>query len=281
MKHLKNLLSFSLINIDKPTGPTSFSVSNYLRKELNLNKTSHMGTLDPKVTGVLPITLGRACKLASYFITHDKTYIGILQTHTEQEIKNLQELINKNFIGKIKQTPPHRSAVKREERERTVYSFEFLESSKDKKNFLFHCKVEGGTYIRKICSDLGDLIGGAHMGPLRRTGAGIFSEEKIYTLNELDIAIEELKSGNEKLLQEMLIPANEAIKKVLPHTNVDKRALKSLHTGKPLFQRDLIDKDFKIENQKSFALFCNSDFVGIYKKTSEKEIFARPEFVFD
>ena len=86
MKPIAELLNFSLINIDKPVGPTSYSISEFVKRQLSLKKTSHMGTLDPKVTGVLPITLGRACKLADYFIKHDKSYVGILQTHKEQNI---------------------------------------------------------------------------------------------------------------------------------------------------------------------------------------------------
>ena len=93
MKDIKELLNFSLINIDKPAGPTSFSVSEFVRKKLGLSKTSHMGTLDPKVTGVLPITLGRACKLAGYFIRHDKTYVGVLETHRECVFKKTNFLI--------------------------------------------------------------------------------------------------------------------------------------------------------------------------------------------
>jgi len=178
MKSTTALLNFGLINIDKPTGPTSFSVSEFVKRQLKLKKTSHMGTLDPKVTGVLPITLGRACKLAGYFIRHDKKYVGILETHTVQNTDKLQKLIDKNFLGKILQTPPHRSAVKREERERTVYNWKLLEENENKRSFLFECYVEGGTYIRKLCSDLGEMIGGAHMGELRRTEAGIFNEKK-------------------------------------------------------------------------------------------------------
>ena len=240
-----------------------------------------MGTLDPKVTGVLPITLGRACKLAGYFIKHDKDYAGILHTHKEQELNNLQKLIDKKFIGKIKQIPPNRSAVKREEREREVYHFVLKEQSEDKKHFLFECSVQGGTYIRKICSDLGELIGGAHMGELRRTRAGIFDESKLYKLEEFEDAVEKYKKGKEEELKEMLIPAEVAIKKVLKSFEVDKRAVKSLHNGKPLFRKDLIGSVEKIKDKESFALFCGKNFIGVYKKTSEKEIFGRAEFVFN
>lgn len=281
MKPINELLNFSLINIDKPEGPTSYSVSEFVKRTLKLKKTSHMGTLDPKVTGVLPITLGRACKLAGYFIGHDKTYVGVLHTHKAQEIKKLQEIIDKNFSGKIKQTPPHRSAVKREERERTIYSWKLLESSEDNRNFIFEAKVQGGTYVRKICSDLGELIGGAHMEDLRRTSAGIFSEEKIYTLFELENALKELESGNEKTLREMLIPAEKAIKKILPHIEVEKKAIKGLMVGRPLFLDSITKNDQSIKENDVFPVFCKDQFIGMYKRTTEEVIFARPEFVFN
>lgn len=280
MKTIKDILNFSLINIDKPAGPTSYSISEYVRRALDLKKTSHMGTLDPKVTGVLPITLGRACKLAGHFIKHNKSYVGVLHTHKDQDIKKLQKLIDKNFIGKIRQTPPHRSAVKREEREREVYSWKLLEASSDK-NFLFECKVEGGTYIRKLCSDLGEMIGGAHMGELRRTEAGIFSEEKMYDLNEFKRAVEDYKLGKEKMLRSMLVPAEDAIKKVLPVVKVDKSAIKSLHIGKPLFKSNILGNSSNINEGDVFALFCGSEFVGIYKRGNEEIIFGRSEFVYN
>jgi len=295
MKPIKELLNFSLINIDKPAGPTSFSVSEFVCRRLGLSKTSHMGTLDPKVTGVLPITLGRACKLASYFIRHDKCYVGILHTHKEMKISDLQKLVDENFIGKIKQTPPNRSAVKREEREREIYSFQFLESSESKRDFLFSCSVEGGTYIRKICSDLGEKIGGAHMGELRRTEAGIFSEDSLVSLYEFETAVSKFESGNEDELRAMLVPAEVAVKRVMKSVYVDKRALKALHTGKPLFSKDIIVvDDVVLKDGEVFALFTEEDvFVGVYRKigggkmdkekvtTGGNEIFGRSEFVFN
>jgi len=294
---MKDLLNFSLINIDKSnspsapreskssqgakgSGPTSYSVSEFVRRQLGLKKTSHMGTLDPKVSGVLPVTLGRACKLAGYFIKHDKTYVGVLETHKEQDIKKLQELIDDNFIGKIKQTPPHRSAVKVQERERTVYSWKLIEAGSDGRSFLFECRVEGGTYIRKLCSDLGEMIGGAHMGELRRTEAGIFDESTLVNLFDFKSAVDKYKNGDEEGLKKMLIPAEEAIKKVLPVVEVDKSAIRALHIGKPLLisnvksKSDVVPGDF-------FAAFCKGKFIGVYKKTNEASVFARSEFVFN
>jgi H/ACA ribonucleoprotein complex subunit 4 len=304
MKDIKKLLNFGLINIDKPSGPTSFTVSESVKKRLGLSKTSHMGTLDPKVTGVLPVTLGRACRLADYFIRHDKAYIGVLHTHVPQKIGELQKLIDENFSGKIIQMPPHKSAVKRAERVREIYKFEFLEVGNEDgdaagekegegeedgtgKDFLFYCEVEGGTYIRKICSDLGDMIGGAHMAELRRTSAGIFDEETLVDLNEFKMAVEDWKMrGNDKRLREMIVPAEKAIGKVLPVVEVEKRAVKALYVGKPLFVRDIVDSEKVGEELKegdSFALFSGRIFVGVYFKTSTKgkAVFGKAVFVYN
>lgn len=290
MEDIKDLLNFSLINIDKSAGPTSYSVSEFVQRQLGLSKTSHMGTLDPKVTGVLPITLGRACKLANYFITHDKTYVGVLQTHKDQDIKELQKLIDENFVGKIKQTPPHRSAVKVEERERTVYSWKLIETGETKRDFLFEAKVQGGTYIRKLCSDLGEMIGGAHMGELRRTEAGIFDESTAVNLFDFKSAVDKYKNGDEKPLKKMLIPAEDAIKKVLPVVEVDKCAIKALHIGKPLIDNNVVKKPY-LKKDDFFAAFCSalnghdsgepSRFIGIYRRTGDEIMFGRAEFVFN
>ena len=80
-KTIKELLEFSIINVDKPSGPTSFQIDEKIKKWLNLRKTSHFGTLDPKVTGVLPVALNRACKLSDYFMHKDKTYVGVMHLH--------------------------------------------------------------------------------------------------------------------------------------------------------------------------------------------------------
>jgi tRNA pseudouridine55 synthase len=280
MKPIEKLLNFGLINIDKPAGPTSYSVSEFIKRQLKLKKTSHMGTLDPKVTGVLPITLGRACKLAGYFIKHDKSYVGILETHKKCDIKELQKLIDENFSGKILQTPPHRSAVKREERQREVYFWKLLEASEDGKSFLFDCRVEGGTYIRKLCSDLGEMIGGAHMGELRRTEAGIFDESDLVSLDDFESAVKEWKTGDEGKLREMVMDAESAIREVLPVAEVDKSALKSLYIGRPLFANNVLEKP-ELKEGGIFALFCKNEFVGIYRRTGEEIIFARSEFVYN
>jgi len=274
-KTIQEILKFSILNIDKPTGPTSFSVSDFVRRKLGLKKTSHFGTLDPQVTGVLPIALGRACKLTGFFLGHDKTYVGIMHVHKDMEMKELQEIINKKFLGKIKQLPPKKSSVKREIREREIKSFELVE--KDERDFLFKTKVQGGTYIRKLVSDLGEEIGGAHMTELRRTNAGIFSENdrEFVNLYDFERAVEEWEAGNEEKLRKMLVPAEEAIKKTIEHVECKKESVKKLLTGKPVFANDL-----KSEPENDiYAIFSERRFIEIARRVKEDDIVARPEFV--
>lgn len=276
-KTIKELLNFGIINIDKSSGPTSFTISDYVKRSLGLKKTSHFGTLDPKFTGVLPIALGRACKLTGYFLGHNKTYVGILHTHKDIEIKELQKIIDKNFVGKIKQTPPVKSRVKREEREREVKEFKILE--KNEKDFLFLTDVEGGTYIRKLCSDLGEMIDGAHMLELRRIKAGIFDEKTVVNLHEFEKAVEEYKKGNDKNLKEMIVPAEEAIKKILPILKVKKSSIRNLMTGKPVLRKDISGK---VPEEKTLAVFTDNQFVEIAEKADSKgELVAKPLFVFN
>lgn len=279
MADIKKLLNFGIIIVDKPTGPTSFSISDFVRKKLNLSKTSHFGTLDPQVTGVLPIALGRACKLTGTFLGHDKIYIGIMHTHKEQDIKELQKIIDESFIGTIKQTPPKKSRVKRQERERDIIRFELLEAGENKKDFLFISEVQGGTYIRKLCSDLGEKIGGAHMLELRRTKAGIFDETQAVKLYDFEKAVEEHKNGNSIPLEKLIIPAEDAIKKVIKCYEAKIESIRQLKTGKPIFRGEL---EGLAPDEAEFAVFHKDSFIGLYKLTNESiEIIARPTFVFN
>lgn len=281
-KSIQELLEFSILNIDKPSGPTSFQVDELIKKSLSLKKTSHFGTLDPKVTGVLPVALNRACKLSEYFMHRDKEYVGIMHLHKNMIIKRLQEVIAKEFVGKIKQIPPKRSKVKRQEREREVKKFEILE--KKEKDVLFLTEVEAGTYVRKLCWDLGQKIGGAHMTELRRVKAGIFSEQDKNFINLYDFqkAVEEYKKGDDKMLREILIPADEAIKKILPVVQVKEEAVSKLLTGKPIFKQDLEEKEIENIAGEKFVVFFKDKFIEVARKTEETnegDIIARPEFV--
>ncbi len=276
-KSTEELLEFGIINIDKCSGPTSFNVSEFVKKKLGIRKTSHFGTLDPKVTGVLPVALNRACKLTGFFLGEDKEYVGVMRIHEDVEMKKIQKIINEKFLGKILQTPPVKSRVKRQEREREIKSFDLIEQ--EGKDILFRAEVQGGTYIRKLLDDLGTEMGiGAHMLELRRVRAGIFTEDTIVNLYDFEKAVDEYKNGNDKLLRAMIIPG-EIVSEVYPILKVEEKEIKRLWTGKPIFKDDVIGKtDFK--KDEVVSVFAEDKFLGMYKIIDGKDIFAKGEFVF-
>ena len=277
-KSVRDLLEFGVINIDKPSGPTSFDVSDLVRKILGLRKTSHFGTLDPQVSGVLPIALNRACKLTGFFLGEDKEYVGIMRIHEEISIKDLQEVIGKRFLGKIMQKPPVKSRVARVLREREVKVFEILEQDQDKKGFLFKTEVQGGTYIRKLIHDLGEVLGiGAHMLELRRTRAGVFREEKSHTLYELEEAVEEYQKGDDKKLKGMIIPG-EIISEIFPVVQIKEDSVDRVLHGQPIYNENLIKK-YSFDKETNVSVFSGDKFIGVFKVVNEDRVFAKAEFV--
>lgn len=271
-KSVKELLEFGIINLDKPSGPTSFIVGDKVKKILGLRKTSHFGTLDPKVTGVLPIALNRACKLTGYFLGEDKEYVGIMRFHEEVSLEKINKIIKEKFKGVIIQKPPVKSRVKRQERPREIKSFKILEQ--DGKDFLFQVECQGGTYIRKLIDDLGKELGiGAHMLELRRIRAGIFKEENSYTLYDLEKAIED-----ENLLKKMIIPG-EIITKLHPIVEIKKESVDRILHGQPIYYKNL-KKQIKLDKNQKVCVFSDKQFVGIFKILNEEKIFAKSEFTF-
>ena len=276
-KSIKELLEFGIINIDKSSGPTSFNVSEFVKKKLGLRKTSHGGTLDPKTTGVLPVFLNRGCKLLGYFLGEDKEYIGIMRIHEDVPLKKIKEKIKEKFLGEIIQMPPVKSRVKRQLRPRTIYKFELLE--KEGKDILFLSEVQGGTYIRKLIDDLGkELDIGAHMLELRRIRAGIFKEESLVNLYDFEKAVDEYEKGNEKSLREMIVPG-EIISELHPIIEIKKQAIKKIFHGSPIHEDELKNKkDLKFKKDQKLVAFSENQFIGIFKVIKQGNLFARAEF---
>ncbi|MEM2956020.1 MAG: RNA-guided pseudouridylation complex pseudouridine synthase subunit Cbf5 [Candidatus Pacearchaeota archaeon] len=277
MVNINDMLNASFINIDKPSGPTSFETVEFIKKILQVSKTSHSGTLDPKVTGVLVVGIGRAARLLR-FLPSDKEYVGVMWLHEDFPEEELKK-VAKKFIGKIKQIPPKRSAVKRIEREREIYSFEILEKEGKKVLFKVHC--EAGTYIRKLIHDLGEQIKvGAHMLELRRTKVGQFDEKDSVTLYQLQEAYDEYKKGNSEKLLKIFYPI-EIITKYLPSFEIKEDSIKRILTGSPVFKGFLKNEE-KIKDLKigSFiALMYNLKLVGVARIVHEGMMIAVPEVV--
>ena len=208
----EEIINYGIANIDKPKGPTSHQVSDFVQKILHINKSGHSGTLDPAVTGVLPVALGRATRIVQTLLTAGKEYIAIMHLHKEVEESTLKKAIQESFLGKIQQMPPIKSSVKRQLRTREVYYFDILEI--DGKDVLFKVGAEAGTYIRKLIHDIGQKLEvGAHMAELRRTKAGPFDETTLFTLQELTDAYYFYKEeDNNKFIGKAIQPVENGVR---------------------------------------------------------------------
>lgn len=246
------LLASSYVNLDKPPGPTSHEASEYVKRILKQRKAGHSGTLDPKVTGVLPTGVGKATKLNELMLSVGKEYVGIMHLHNFIADPLLEAAVAK-YTGKIRQLPPVKSAVRREPRTRTVYYFEILE--RDRNAVLFRVGVEAGTYIRKLIHDLGSYVSvGAHMGDLRRTRSGPFREEDAVILQDLREAYTLYeKEGDESMLRSYLLPPERAIVHV-PKMYVSDYAVASLTHGSYLAIPGVIRIDSDIKAGMRVAL---------------------------
>ena len=204
-RSIKELFDYGIVNIDKPSGPTIHQVSAYVKKILNVSKSGHSGTLDPKVTGVLSVAIGKGTRIVQSLLPAGKEYVCLMKIHREVDEKKLRKTIQ-GFVGEIDQLPPVRSAVKRQQRKRTIYYIDIIEILG--KDVLFRVGCQAGTYIRKLCSDIGDKLGtGAHMAELRRTRAGPFDESTICTLQDLKDAYYYFKEkSKEKELRKIVMP---------------------------------------------------------------------------
>ncbi|MEM0016973.1 MAG: RNA-guided pseudouridylation complex pseudouridine synthase subunit Cbf5 [Candidatus Korarchaeum sp.] len=226
-------LDHGLIILDKPRGPSSHEVTETVKRILEYpGKIGHCGTLDPKVTGVLPIVLGNATKLSKFIAGYDKEYVGVLYLHGDVSQEDLISALRK-FTGPIFQRPPVRSAVRRSLRVRRVYSMELLRS--EGRFHVIRARVESGTYIRKLFFDVGEFLGvGGSMRELRRVRSGIFTEEHCVTLDDLRDAYGDWKMrGDEGKLRRVILPLEEAVKN-LPKIYVKDSAVASIAHGASL-----------------------------------------------
>lgn len=146
-RSVEELLKKGVINLDKPRGPTSHQVAAWVKDILRV-KTGHGGTLDPAVSGCLPIFLGSATRLAEVMLLSTKEYVCLMRLHKHAAKKDIMSLFS-HFQGQIWQRPPVKSSVKRELRKREIYGVEVLEIEEN--DVLFRISCEAGTYIRKYC----------------------------------------------------------------------------------------------------------------------------------
>ncbi|PUZ73103.1 hypothetical protein GQ55_2G448000 [Panicum hallii var. hallii] len=202
-------LRYGVINLDKPSNPSSHEVVAWIKRLLRAEKTGHSGTLDPKVTGNLIVCVDRATRLVKSQQGAGKEYVCVARFHaavpdTARVARALEAL-----TGAVFQRPPLISAVKRQLRVRTIYESKLLEHDPERHLAVFWISCEAGTYVRTLCVHLGLLLGvGAHMQELRRVRSGILGEQdNMVTMHDVMDAMWSLDNyKDETYLRRVVMP---------------------------------------------------------------------------
>ena len=193
--------------VDKPRGPSSHQVTAWVRDLLGVPRAGHAGTLDPNVSGVLWVGVGPALKLLPLVLQFPKRYVGIVVLHGEAPDAAITRVLEE-FRGPVYQTPPVRSAVKRERRVRTIHRLELVERNGPR--LLLDVVGDSGTYVRTLAVDVGDALGvGGSLEELRRTGTGPFTETTSVTVAAIADGIAQASEGRVEPLLAMLHPMEE------------------------------------------------------------------------
>ncbi len=185
------------------------------------------------MTGVLPVALEESRKVVQALLLSGKEYVCIMKLHGDVSEERVREVLVE-FEDLIYQRPPLRASVKRQLRTRRIYYIDFLEM--DGRNVLFKVGCEGGTYIRKLCHDIGEVLGcGAHMQELRRTRAGPFVEnEGLVTLHDVAYWFDRWReTGDDSILRKFIQPMEKALA-LLPKIYVKDSAVDALCHGASL-----------------------------------------------
>jgi len=251
-----------LLVIDKPAGMTSHDVVGKLRRITGEKSIGHLGTLDPMATGVLPLLMGKFTRLAQYFSSAEKSYIGTIRfgfatdtydaegaaagpdswvsIHPALTLGRIRAAAER-FHGEMQQMPPVFSAKKIagtpayklaregkpvELKTATVRIASFEIVALDGAEAAFTMSISAGGYVRAVAHELGQDLGcGAHLSSLRRTRAGVFTLEEAHTLEELA-----LLAGNVEALEARCIHPRSLLQE-MPAVTGDEQALGRLRNG--------------------------------------------------
>jgi tRNA pseudouridine55 synthase len=247
-----------VIVVDKPEAWTSHDVVNKVRRIANTKKVGHLGTLDPIATGVLPLVIGRATRLAQFYVHSDKIYEGIVRfgwatdtydragapagekTEVRLDPAELEPVLDR-FRGEFLQTPPPVSAKKIEGRRAyeltrsgvaveiepvRVHVYELTVLAIEGADVRLRAHCSGGTYLRSIAHEVGQAMGfGAHLHQLRRTASGEFEIGLARTLAQLE------SLAAEQRLTEALVPAADLLPGI-PSVYVDELTTAQIRHGR-------------------------------------------------
>ncbi len=211
---------------------------------------------------MLPVALGTATRVMPPVVHSVKEYICVMQLHSdvdEQDVLRVAEY----FTGRIYQRPPVRSSVKRALRTRRVFSIEVMEVRG--RLVLMKVLCESGTYIRKLCHDMGILLGtGAHMRELRRTRTGPFTEKDAVTMHRLSEAVYLWREeGEEEPLKNLILPVEKAMC-MTPKIIVKDTAVAAVAHGADLSVKGVVALTEDVVKNRTAALFTmRGELIGL------------------
>ncbi len=249
--------------VDKPSGMTSTQTVEEIKRLLRVKKAGHGGTLDRFATGVLPVFLNSATKVAQIFLEGDKAYEGEfilgIKTDTydiEGEVLEKKEEVNvsqeeverviKEFHGELEQSPPPFSAAKykgkplykyardgllitKKPKKIKIYQFKILGFEEKKVKFYLECSK--GTYVRSLINEIGEKLGcGAVLSSLRRLKKGVFTLKDAHPLEK----IKELSKDLEEI-QKLIIPIERALS-FLPEVRISKEFAEKVRQGRQIYR---------------------------------------------
>ncbi|WP_144933082.1 tRNA pseudouridine(55) synthase TruB [Paenibacillus sp. 32O-W] len=294
----------------KPADYTSHDVVAKVRRITGMKRIGHTGTLDPKVTGVLPLCIGRATRVVEYIQDMPKEYEATLTlglaTDTEdlsgrivEEVETVQvsedqiRAAVQSFIGTIEQIPPMYSAVKvegrrlyelarmgqeveRKKRQVTIYGIDLLEMKLDRPHpeIKFRVRCSKGTYIRTLCTDMGRQLGyPAVMSDLVRSSTGAITLDRCLSIPEIE---ELMKEGR---LSERLIPTDQAIPHIPKAYVSEVHAVRALQ-GRMVRPEEPLAEEWNGRVMRVYSAAANHPFLGIFRWDAERALLI-PEKIFN
>ncbi|VVB57811.1 putative tRNA pseudouridine synthase B [Candidatus Anstonella stagnisolia] len=269
---IEQILSSCIVIVDKPQGPTSHEVDAIAKRLLHASKSGHAGTLDPQVSGVLPVGINRATPLLHYLSGEKKEYVCLMRFKKPHDDKFILNLL-KSQVGAITQTPPALSAVRKVPRKRNIYYID-VHQIKDT-DVLFSVGCEAGTYIRTLCSDVGKKCGGASMLELRRISVGGIREETAVNLQALsDAAWLHFERKDETKLRPLLKLPEDLI--TLPKMFIKDSAIEAVCAGAPLSAKGICSLSEEIRKGLNFAAFSlKGELVAICNSLADADEIAK------
>jgi predicted rRNA pseudouridine synthase len=259
---LDNKINNSFIFVDKPPNMLSHEMTSWVGRIVGASKAGHIGTLDPKVTGVMIVGLGKATKLIQFFSGIKKEYIAVIDWGKDVDEGFALEKFSK-FKGMIRQMPPEQSAVARRIRERNVYSLELIEH--DGRFSVFKTLVDPGTYIRTLCKDMG-----GKMADLRRVSAGPVNEKDCHIIQKIVDASNLCKNGYPRQLDGMLVSVDDMIDKFgIRKIWIMKDAAIGLSNGSQLAYSGIEKGEFS--KGENVALYLGKTLIGIGEAISDRK----------